>query len=366
MKHTLKTAVIGAGASVFNMHRPALEQDFIDVVALSDINLETIKERGEGFDCAIYTDHKKMIAETKPDLVVILTPHPFHADQTVDCFEAGCHVLVEKPMAIEVAEADLMNQAAERADRLLAINFQQRFRPEVEAAKKLIQDEVIGQIQHVDMALSWPRTATYYANGGWRATWKGEGGGVLMNQAPHDLDLICHLLGQPQKVYAWTRTILQKIEVEDTIQGMMAWDNGAMGSIHISTAEGARPYRLEIIGTKGTLNIAQGSIECHLYDEDIRETILHSPEGFPEIQAHPHEIKLQEGEGDHVAVYKNLFTAINKQAPLRANGQAGILSLELANAMILSSHRQKEVSLPINRAEYKTLLDELKGASKNE
>ena len=364
MSKNLRTVIIGAGASVFNMHRPALQQDFIDLVAVSDIDHESVKDRVTEFGCDFYADATEMLAETQPDLAVILTPHPFHAQQTIECLEAGCHVLVEKPMAIEVAEADLMVAAAKKAGRLIAINFQQRFRPEVEAAHQLIKDDVLGQIQHVDMALSWPRTAAYYGNGGWRATWAGEGGGVLMNQAPHDLDLICHLLGQPNKVYAWTRTMLQTIEVEDTIQGMMTWPNGGMGSIHISTAEGKRPYRLEIIGTKGTLNIAKGSLECHLFEEDIRDTISHSPEGFPKIKAHPHKIDLPEGSGDHVAVYQNLRAAILDGAPVRAGGEQGTLSLELANAMIYSSYHQQEVELPIDREAYSALLKKLQNEAK--
>ena len=180
-----------------------------------------------------------------------------------------------------------------------------------------------------------------------------------MNQAPHDLDLICHLLGQPQKVYAWIRTVFQKIEVEDTIQAMMAWPNGAMGSIHISTAQGKRPYRLEVIGTKGTLNIASGSIECHLFDEDIRETIMHSSEGFPQIQAHPHAVELPDGTGDHAAVYRNLYAAIVDGASIRADGEEGAQSLELANAMVMSSFTQQEVELPLDREAYGALLRKL-------
>ena len=356
MSKKLKTVVIGAGALVFNMHRPALQQDFIDLVAVSDINREAAARNTSEFDCDVYTDTAQMLADAQPDLAIIITPHPLHAAQTIVCLEAGCHVLVEKPMAVDVAEADRMLATAEKADRLIALNFQQRFRPEVKAAHQLIQNGFIGEIQHVDMALSWPRTAAYYANGGWRATWKGEGGGVLMNQAPHDLDLICHLLGQPKKVYAWTRTLLQTIEVEDTIQAMMEWPNGGMGSIHISTAEGKRPYRLEIIGTKGTLNIAQGSIECHLFDEDIRDTITKSSEGFPQIKAHPYKVELPDGSGDHVAVYQNLRDAILEGKPLKADGKQGIQSLELANAMIYSSHHKKEVDLPLDREAYSNLL----------
>src|SRR5260370_41564466 len=148
-----------------------------------------------------------MLAATHPEAASILAPHPFHASLAVDCLQAGAHVLVEKPIAVEVAEADRMIDAATRAGRLLAVNLQHRTRAEIRAAKKLIQDGALGELQRVQMTAIWTRTASSYQRAGWRGTWRGEGGGVLMNQSPHTLDLVCHLARQPARVVAWNRTL---------------------------------------------------------------------------------------------------------------------------------------------------------------
>ena len=231
----LKFAVVGAAAGVFNGHKPGLSLESCQVVGLSDLDVKAVQNIAQEWQCPTYVDHKTMIAETQPDVVVVMTPHRFHAPITIDSLQAGCHVLVEKPMAVQIAEADAMVDAAEQAGRILAVNFQQRLRPEVIRARQLIQEGALGTIQHVDIKIAWTRTAVYYRLSNWRGTWRGEGGGVLLNQAPHELDLLCYLLGLPARVVAWTRTILHEIEVEDTIQAMLEWDNGTLGSIHIST-----------------------------------------------------------------------------------------------------------------------------------
>lgn len=360
MTEKLRYVVIGAGAVVFQMHRPALQAEDVQLVAICDVKQEAAQPILEEFRCGFFNDYRQMIAEVSPDVAVIMSPHPHHAQQTIDCLDAGCHVLVEKPMAVEVAEADEMVAAASRNGKILAVNFQQRFRPEVEAARKLIRSGELGQIQHVDMALSWTRTAVYYSMGGWRATWQGEGGGVLMNQAPHDLDLLCHLLGMPSHVFAWAKTTLHKIEVEDTVQAMLHWPKGAMGSLHISTAQGKRPYRLEIVGTKGTLHINEGYLTFNKYDEDMASFIVNSADPFPTVNSRPVPVEFSDGKGNHTAVYQNFHKAIRQGTQVRTSGKQGRMSLELANAMIYSSHTQQEVALPLDRAAYSKLLQQLR------
>ena len=128
-------------------------------MALSDVNVVLGQQRANELKCAFYADHRTMLADIKPYVAVIITPHAFHAPIAIECFQAGGHVLVEKPIAVEVVEADAMIEAADEAGRLLAVNFQQRFRPEVRAAYKLIQEGQLGAIQHVDMTVVWTRTA---------------------------------------------------------------------------------------------------------------------------------------------------------------------------------------------------------------
>lgn len=356
----LRHVIVGVGAGVLAMHRPAFHLATTELVAVADSDGKRGRQIAAEVDCPFYDDYQAMLAATQPDITVILTPHPFHAPLAIEALRAGSHVLVEKPMAVHVAEADAMIAAASEANRLLAINFQQRHRPEVQAAYKLIRDGQLGVIQHVDMSVVWPRTAAYYKLASWRGAWAGEGGGVLMNQAPHNLDLLCYLMGMPGKVIAWTRRLMHQIESEDSVQAMLEWPDGALGSLHVSTAEAGVAERLEIAGTRGCLLMGQGNLRFEQFDMDMRQFVAQSPEPFaaPTLQAMP--ITMEPGVGDHVAVYRNLHEAILYDAPLAADGRAGRMSLEVANAMIYSNYTGRAVTLPLDRQQYLALLTDLK------
>ncbi|MBS3967159.1 MAG: Gfo/Idh/MocA family oxidoreductase [Truepera sp.] len=361
----LKHAIIGVGAGVFNMHRPALELEAVKVVGVADINAEAGHQRANELGCAFYTDHRAMLSETKPDIAVILTPHPSHAAIAIDCLQAGAHVLVEKPMAVQAAEADAMVEAAATAGRLLAVNFQHRNRADVRTARKLIQQGALGQLQHVAMTAAWPRTARYFKVVPWRGTWVGEGGGVLKNQAPHQLDILCHLFDLPARVLAWTRTKLHDIEAEDTVQAMMEWPSGMLGSFHVSTAEVGCAERLEIVGTGGSLQFAKdGALTYERLKTDFRTFRAESDNPFGQPAKHAEAVELEAGSGDHVAIYQNLHEAILSGVPLTCDGVEGRKSLELANAMILSSYTGSEIGLPLDRQRYATLLEGLKAEGK--
>ena len=257
-----------------------------------------------------------------------------------------------------------MIASAQASGKLLAINFQHRQRPEVRAARRLIAEGRLGKLQRINMVTPWPRSAAYYGQASWRATWPGEGGGVLMNQAPHDLDLVCHLMGQPDGVVAWTRTTLHKIEVEDTATALLSWDSGATGYLHVSTAEAGPREEIEIVGTGGILKIGMGTLRFDEYDADVAEFLATTPEVWAKPNAHPVEIALQEGKGDHPAVYRNFYAAVTEGVPIGADGESARMSLELANAIILSSKTRAEVRLPVDRAQYHELLAGLKAGRK--
>ena len=359
----LRHAYIGVGALVFNMHRPAIDLPTTEVVAACDIRTEIGQQRADELGVPFYEDYHKMLAETHPDVTVITTPHYLHPQMAIDAMQAGSHVLCEKPMATQVADADRMVKASHETGKLLAINFQQRLRPEVLAAKKLIDDGRLGTLQRVNLIVPWPRSYQYYAMASWRATWWGEGGGVLLNQGPHDLDLVCHLAGMPRRVISWNRTNFHKIEVEDTISAMLEWDNGATGYLHISTAESGPKSNLEIVGTKGSLQIGQGFLTFDEFDEDVHEFLRTTQEIYAGPGQHPVEVQLPDNTGDHPAVYRNFHSAILHGAPISATGEEGIMSLELANAMIYSSYSRSVVELPLDRQKYCDLLESLKATS---
>lgn len=368
MTTPLRHVIIGVGAGVLEMHRAALALETTEVIAASDPNGELGKRRADELGCVFYTDYRAMLAQTQPEVAVILTPHPFHAEIAIACLEAGCHVLVEKPMAVEVREADAMIDAARRAGRQLAVSFQQRLRGEVLTAKRYLDDGKLGEVQHIDITKAWPRTNAYYRSGAWRATWRGEGGGVLLNQAPHDLDLMCYLLGTPSRVVAWTRNLLHTIETEDTVQAMLEWGSKeatpvggkVLGSFHISTAEGGRDERIELVGTGGVMRIGPNKVEVERFEPNFAEFRDVSQKKFAAPERVKVNLELDKSEGHHLEIYRNLHQAILEGTPLICDGEAGRMSLELANAMILSSYTGLEVGLPLDRSQYKALLERLR------
>ncbi|MBN2304173.1 MAG: Gfo/Idh/MocA family oxidoreductase [Anaerolineae bacterium] len=362
----LRYAVIGIGAGISRQHLEAIKAVGGEIVGVVDINAEVGQYRAGELGCPYFPDTDTLLAEAPPDVASIITPHPFHAPQAIQCLEAGVHVLVEKPIAVEVAESDAMIAAAERAGRLLAVNFQQRLRPEIVAAHRLIQDGHLGKIQNADMKMTWTRTASYYRTSPWRGTWNGEGGGVLLNQAPHELDLLCYLLGLPARVLAWTRTTGHAIETEDTIQVMLEWPDGGLGSIHVSTAEAGQGQRFEIIGTGGHLGIHHGALDFKRFEMDVREFIATSDQFFsaPALRPEPVEIGKGEGEGNHSAIYRNLERAIREGGQPIAPALSASLSLELANAIAYSSYTNQPVEFPLDRTAYSALLARLRAKAR--
>lgn len=364
----MRFAVIGAGANVFSMHATALQKTpALELVGISDVNLVAAEQRAEQLGCPYFADHAELIASTRPEAVAILAPHPFHARLAIDCLQQGLHVLVEKPIGVDVADADDMIAAAHAANRLLAVNLQHRTRGEIRTAAKLIAEGRLGELQRVQMSAIWTRTRRYYAMAGWRGTWRGEGGGVLMNQSPHTLDLVCHLAGQPSRVTAWNRTLYHTIETEDTSMSMLEWPNGALGTLFVSTAQAGEAERMEIAGTHGILTLSRGGLQLLESKTDLREFLAESPEPFakPPFQPTSLEGEMVEGSGDHAAVYANFVDAVQHGTPLVADGQQARMSLELANALIYSSVRGQAVDLPLDRAAYRALLDELRTQSES-
>ena len=360
----LRFALIGCAAGIAVTHLQALAKlPGAQIVGMSDINAERGAARAAETDSPFYTDHREMLAETKPDVAVIVTPHPFHAPIAFDCFDAGAHVLVEKPIAVEVADADRMIAAADAAGKILAVNFQQRYRPSIEAARALIDEGVIGNILRIVWIEPWFRTETYYKSASWRGTWKGEGGGVLMNQAPHTLDLLCYLVGQPAKVWGWTRTMRHSMECEDSAQAMLELANGSPGYFATNTIEAGQKGRFQIIGDHAALEIEPKRLILTRFQPDSDSYMMTSPEMWGSPQAETEVIEFA-GTGDgHLDVYRDLKNAIETGRTPRTAGRDAIQALELANAITLSSYTEKPVTFPIDRAAYSELLASLRAGT---
>jgi predicted dehydrogenase len=356
----LREAIVGVGALVYKMHEPAFALPGVQVVGACDINADTGAPRAQALGCPFFTDYQEMLAKVHPDVTVVMTPHYIHAQIAIDALHAGSHVLTEKPMALQVAEADAMIAAAAETGHLLAVNFQHRQRPEVKTAKALITEGRLGKLQRIKLITPWPRSEKYYGMATWRATWWGEGGGVLMNQAPHDLDLVCHLMGgAPSRVIGSTGTNLHHIQVEDTASALMEWDNGATGYLFVSTAEAGPKDEVEIVGTRGILRIGEGTLTFLEYAGDVHEWLLTGDAMWQGPALNSVALPLPDTRGDHVHVHQDLHAAIREGRQPLANGTEGRMGLELANAINYSSHLGQPVTLPIDRDAYAALLARL-------
>lgn len=358
----LRYAIIGAAAGIATTHLAALAQiPGAQIIGMADIAEERGAARAAEYHCPFFSDHQVMLAELKPDVAVITTPHPFHAPLAIESMQAGAHVLVEKPLAVEVAAGDAMNEAADRTGKILAVSFQQRFRPAIEHAKQLISAGELGDLVRVLMIEPWYRTAAYYQSASWRGTWKGEGGGVLMNQGPHPLDLLCHLAGQPVKVWGWARTRAHAIEVEDSAQAMLEFANGAPGYLNISTVEAGLERRLQIAGERAALELVGEDLSLLRFSEALSEHRATNPGMWASPSSSRESINMPGDGGGHVAVYRDLEQAIRTASRPRCDGREAMMSLELANAITLSSELGRPVELPLDREAYHTLLLSLQG-----
>jgi UDP-N-acetyl-2-amino-2-deoxyglucuronate dehydrogenase len=353
-----RVIVIGAAANIFRSHLAGLQGIGAEIVGLHDTNAERLAAVAETVGAPAFAD-VNVLVQQKADVAVILAPHPFHADLAITCMRAGLHVLTEKPIAVEVAEADRMVQAAEHEGRTLAVAFQHRTRGEVQQARRLIQDGVIGEIQRVDLLATWPRRHSYFKTAPWRGSWRGEGGGILINQGQHDLDLLCYLAGQPSRVIGWRRTQLHQIETEDTISAIAAWPSGATGFIHISTAEVDEAQRIGITGTAGRLCVTKGQLELIRNEQDFRAYA--ASEGNPYASPPTLPVERFTGEGgSHLDIYEDLVEALAGAHPPIAPARSATLTLELANAITQSSVIGGEVSLPLDREAYHQTLEALR------
>lgn len=357
-RQALTVALVGAGANIAGQHLDAITQiPELELVAVCDVSPTAearLVERGVG--APFYRDSESLLAAVAPDIVAITTPHPFHLPVALAAFAAGAHVLVEKPIAVSASEADALIAAAERADRSLAVSFQHRFSPLTERLYQWVAAGELGAPQRVALSEPWLRTAAYFDAAPWRATWRGEGGGVLLNQAPHALDLLTYLLGLPQRVTGVSRTQRHAIETEDTVHALLEWDDGCIGYFTSSTTEPETGRRLELVCDRAKV-IADGNVLRRTdYQPSLSEHAATDPEPFgsPTLQARPSE-ELSSA-ATHLPVYRDLIAAIFEQRAPRCDGVQGRASLELANAIALSSWTDAPVSLPLDRAAYDAAL----------
>ncbi|HEY8724507.1 MAG TPA: Gfo/Idh/MocA family oxidoreductase [Gaiellaceae bacterium] len=358
---SLRYGVIGAGV-VAPLHLAAIAAlDDVELVGISALDLELATALAQAAGVAVFVDHRELLA-LEPDVVVICTPHPSHPALTIDALEAGAHVLVEKPLAVEAREADEMIDAADRAGRLLGVCFQQRFRPVIVAARELIASGRLGELVRASIVDPLYRPNSYYATASWRGTWEGEGGGVLMNQAPHTLDLLCHLAGPPAAVCGVSRRRSQPMEAEDTATALLEYVNGSLGTLAVSTTEPG-VQRIELIGGRGRIEIVGETFAFERFEPPLSEHLPTATGMFDQPAIVSESIELPAGRGDHLDVHQDFAAAIRTGTVPRVPARDALWSLELANAIVLSTHTGQAVPLPVDRDAYAALLADLRAGT---
>ena len=315
-----------------------------------------------------YNSGDELIAAKTCDVVIVAIPHYFHPEYAIKAMKNGMHALVEKPAGVYTLQVEEMLEEANKHPELkLGIMFNQRTNPAFKLMKKLIADGELGEIKRLNWIITnWYRNQYYYNSGGWRATWAGEGGGVLYNQAPHNIDLFQWIPDMmPNKVRAFCHFgKWHDIEVEDDVTAYFEYPNGATGVFITTTADAPGTNRFEVTGDKGTLIFDNGKVIFKKLDTPISKHLVEadSPFGTPNVEV----IELNpEGENSqHVGILNNLANAILGIEELYAPATDGIKGVTLANAMLLSTWKNETIEFPFDGKEfYDFLQDRIKNST---
>ncbi len=305
-----------------------------------------------------------MIDSGEIDAILIATPHFSHTSIGIAALKAGLHVLVEKPVSVHKADGERLLAAHTDPSLIFAANFVMRTYPAFQKIKSMIDEGELGEIRRINwIVTTWFRPEAYYNLGGWRGTWGGEGGGVLLNQCPHQLDLWQWLFGMPSRIYAKAAIgRYHAIEVEDDVNAFMEYDDGKTGVFITSTGETPGTNRLEITGEKGRLVLDQdagGTLVFARNDVPMSEFSRTTPNHNDRPSTTTVHLAIPKAVDRHESLFANFTAAILEGAPLLAPAAEGVHSVELANAMLLSSLRGTAVDLPICSQEFERELNTL-------
>ena len=317
-----------------------------------------------------FTDAAKFFAEADIDAVLIAVPHYDHPDLAIQAMQAGKHVIVEKPIAVHKAEAErLIREAAKYPKLVKSLMFNQRTLGAHKKIKQLIDTGELGAVRRINWIITnWFRSQHYYDSGDWRASWRGEGGGVLLNQCPHQLDLMQWFFGMPVRVRATAKLgKYHDIEVEDEVNAYLEYADGKVGNFIASTGEMPGTNRLEITGDRGRLVFENGKLEFIRNEIPTAEFCRTTASNFGVSDNWRCEINVRTPAGgipQHRNILENFTAAILRGTPLVAPMEEGIRGLELGNAILLSGLKDRTVSLPIDAAEFAAELEKLIATSR--
>lgn len=333
-----------------------------ELTAVCDTNPEKLKWVKENLGQGVKTfeSPEALMSSKEVDAVLIATPHYDHPSLAIEGFKHGLHVLIEKPAGVYTKQVREMNEAALKSDRVFGIMYNQRTNPLYQKLKDLIETGELGDIKRtVWIITNWYRPQSYYNSGGWRATWAGEGGGVLLNQDPHQLDLWQWTCGVPKRVRAFCSFgKYHDIEVEDDVTAYVEYENGATGVFITTTGEAPGTNRFEISGDKGKIVIEDDKLTFWRLRESERKFNREYTGGFGEPECWKCDIPIKGENTGHKGITENFVNAILKGTKLLAPGIEGINGLQISNAMHLSAWTDNWADIPVNEELFYELLQE--------
>lgn len=360
----IRFGIIGVGNQGSSYITELFDKDRIEngvVSAVCDLNstkLNMIKERTKNKEIVYFDDYKKMLDSGLCDAILVETPHYQHPEIVMECLKRGINVICEKPAGVYTKQVREMNEAAKKSKAHFAMMFNQRTNCVYRKMKEIIADGGIGELQRVTWVITnWFRTQNYYDSGSWRATWAGEGGGVLINQCPHQLDLVQWVVGKmPSRVHGFCQYgKWHDIEVEDEVTAFFEYDNGATGMFITTTGEFPGSNRFEVSGTKGKLVVDgdTNQLEWYKLSEDSQEFSNAASSGFSQPKCEKIIVETDGQNPQHKGIINNFINALLGKEEFFVDGTEGINGVELMNAIELSGWRNgAPVTLPVNEDEY--------------
>ena len=363
-KGVIRLGIIGCGnmgmSHIGNIKKGCLPE--FELTAVADLKEERRKAALEAVPgVKVYNDGSELIQSGEVDAIIVATPHYLHPTYAIEGLAANLHVMIEKPAGVYTKQVEEMNEAAAKSDKALAIMFNQRTNPCYIKLREILRGGEFGEIKRVNWIITdWYRTQAYYDSGDWRATWSGEGGGVLLNQCPHQLDLWQWLCGMPCKVRGFLHEgKWHNIEVEDDVTIYVDYPNGATGVFITTTGDYPGTNRLEITLDKAKIVCMNNKLEIIELDQSCAEYCANAGEGFGSIQTKTYTINPDPAPWpQHVQVMKQFGDNILRGGELVGRGEEGINGLTISNCAHLSSWLDKTVELPIDKELYFTLLQE--------
>ncbi len=371
MSQKVRVGIIGVGNMGMSHINNFVEGKMpeIEIPCIADIDerkFDRVKEKLPEAVC--FNSATELINSGLCDAVLIATPHYDHPPIGIEALRAGLHVMSEKPAGVYTKQVNELIAVADTTDKTYAIMFNQRTNCIYRKVKEMVASGEYGEMKRVSWIITdWYRTQAYYNSGGWRATWAGEGGGVMLNQCPHQLDLWQWICGMPTKVKAichegkW-----HDIEVEDDVSIYVEYANGATGTFITTTGDYPGTNRLEITLDKAKIICENGAIKMFLLDQLTSEYTMNSEEGFGSIKGEWVDVETDGINDQHVGVMNAFAAHILRGEPLVADGREGINGLTISNAAFLSSWLDKTVELPLDEELYYSLLKEKIASSKTD